>query len=101
MRLGIPRGVENGVTQVGVEQVGAAQQATDLTGYRKWAEVSTLDPYVIASHLLSFRNLIPTHATKIDYPAWSVGLKMAAIPRFHKSAKNGLPGQKEAILLEA
>jgi peptidoglycan/LPS O-acetylase OafA/YrhL len=41
----------------------------------KWADVSTLDPYVIASHLLLFHNLIPTHATKIDYPMWSVGLE--------------------------
>jgi peptidoglycan/LPS O-acetylase OafA/YrhL len=41
----------------------------------KWAGVSTLDPRVIASHLLFFHNLIPTHATKIDYPMWSVGLE--------------------------
>jgi len=41
----------------------------------KWADVSTLDPRVIASHLLLFHNLIPTHATKIDYPMWSVGLE--------------------------
>jgi peptidoglycan/LPS O-acetylase OafA/YrhL len=34
----------------------------------KWTDVSTLDPYVIASHLLLIHNLIPTHATKIDYP---------------------------------
>jgi peptidoglycan/LPS O-acetylase OafA/YrhL len=40
-----------------------------------WADVSTLDPYVIASHLLLFHNLIPTHATKIDYPMWSIGLE--------------------------
>jgi peptidoglycan/LPS O-acetylase OafA/YrhL len=41
----------------------------------KWADVSTLDPRVIASHLLLFHNLIPTHATKIDYPMWSIGLE--------------------------
>jgi len=41
----------------------------------KWADVSTLDPYVIASHLLLLHNLIPTHATKIDYPMWSIGLE--------------------------
>jgi peptidoglycan/LPS O-acetylase OafA/YrhL len=41
----------------------------------KWADISTLDPYVIASHLLLFHNLIPTHATKIDYPMWSIGLE--------------------------
>jgi peptidoglycan/LPS O-acetylase OafA/YrhL len=41
----------------------------------KWADVSTLDPYVIASHLLFLHNLIPTHATKIDYPMWSIGLE--------------------------
>jgi putative ABC transport system substrate-binding protein len=29
------------------------------------------------------------------------GLTVLWIPRFHRSAKNGLPGQKEAILLEA
>jgi peptidoglycan/LPS O-acetylase OafA/YrhL len=41
----------------------------------KWADVSTLDPRVIASHLLLIHNLIPTHATKIDYPMWSIGLE--------------------------
>jgi peptidoglycan/LPS O-acetylase OafA/YrhL len=41
----------------------------------KWADVSTLDPYVIGSHLLLIHNLIPTHATKIDYPMWSIGLE--------------------------
>jgi peptidoglycan/LPS O-acetylase OafA/YrhL len=41
----------------------------------KWTDVSTLDPYVIASHLLLIHNLIPTHATKIDYPMWSIGLE--------------------------
>jgi peptidoglycan/LPS O-acetylase OafA/YrhL len=41
----------------------------------KWADVSTLDPSVIASHLLFLHNLIPTHATKIDYPMWSIGLE--------------------------
>jgi peptidoglycan/LPS O-acetylase OafA/YrhL len=41
----------------------------------KWADVSTLDPLVIASHLLLLHNLIPAHATKIDYPMWSIGLE--------------------------
>jgi peptidoglycan/LPS O-acetylase OafA/YrhL len=41
----------------------------------KWADVATLDPYVIASHVLFLHNLIPTHATKIDYPMWSIGLE--------------------------
>lgn len=41
----------------------------------KWADVSSLDPSVIASHLLFIHNLIPTHATKIDYPMWSIGLE--------------------------
>jgi peptidoglycan/LPS O-acetylase OafA/YrhL len=41
----------------------------------KWFDVSTLDPGVITSHLLLFHNLIPTHAMKIDYPMWSIGLE--------------------------
>jgi peptidoglycan/LPS O-acetylase OafA/YrhL len=41
----------------------------------KWVDVSTIDPSVIASHLLFVHNLIPTHATKIDYPMWSIGLE--------------------------
>jgi peptidoglycan/LPS O-acetylase OafA/YrhL len=41
----------------------------------KWEDVSTLDPAVIVSHLLMFHNLIPSHATKIDYPMWSIGLE--------------------------
>lgn len=41
----------------------------------KWEDVSTLDPTVIASHLLLIHNLFPAHATKIDYPMWSIGLE--------------------------
>lgn len=41
----------------------------------KWADVGTLDLDVIASHLLLLHNLIPTHAAKIDYPMWSIGLE--------------------------
>ena len=41
----------------------------------KWNGVSTIDPYVIASHMLLVHNLIPEHATKIDYPMWSIGLE--------------------------
>jgi peptidoglycan/LPS O-acetylase OafA/YrhL len=41
----------------------------------KWDDVSTLDLGVIFSHLLLVHNLIPAHATKIDYPMWSVGLE--------------------------
>jgi peptidoglycan/LPS O-acetylase OafA/YrhL len=41
----------------------------------RWATVGTLDPAVIASHILFIHNLIPSHATKIDYPMWSIGLE--------------------------
>jgi peptidoglycan/LPS O-acetylase OafA/YrhL len=41
----------------------------------KWKDVSTLDPTVIASHVLMVHNLIPAHAAKIDYPMWSIGLE--------------------------
>jgi peptidoglycan/LPS O-acetylase OafA/YrhL len=41
----------------------------------KWADVSTLDPSVIISHVLLLHNLIPDHITKIDYPMWSIGLE--------------------------
>jgi peptidoglycan/LPS O-acetylase OafA/YrhL len=41
----------------------------------RWKEVGTLDPKVILSHLLFVHNLIPSHAAKIDYPMWSIGLE--------------------------
>lgn len=41
----------------------------------RWKDVATLDPAVILSHLVFVHNLIPEHATKIDYPMWSIGLE--------------------------
>ena len=41
----------------------------------RWKEVATLEPAVILSHLVFVHNLIPDHATKIDYPMWSIGLE--------------------------
>ena len=41
----------------------------------KWGDTSTIDSRIIASHLLFLHNLFPTHATKIDYPMWSIGLE--------------------------
>lgn len=41
----------------------------------RWAAVGPIDFKVVLSHLLFFHNLIPSHATKIDYPMWSIGLE--------------------------
>jgi peptidoglycan/LPS O-acetylase OafA/YrhL len=41
----------------------------------RWQIVGPVDVNVILSHLLLVHNLIPSHATKIDYPMWSIGLE--------------------------
>jgi peptidoglycan/LPS O-acetylase OafA/YrhL len=41
----------------------------------RWKMVGPIDGSVILSHLLFVHNLIPSHATKIDYPMWSIGLE--------------------------
>jgi peptidoglycan/LPS O-acetylase OafA/YrhL len=41
----------------------------------RWKMVGPIDGKVILSHLLFVHNLIPDHATKIDYPMWSIGLE--------------------------
>jgi peptidoglycan/LPS O-acetylase OafA/YrhL len=41
----------------------------------RWQMVGPIDIKVILSHLLLVHNLIPTHAAKIDYPMWSIGLE--------------------------
>ncbi len=41
----------------------------------RWTIVSPIDTKVILSHVLFIHNLIPSHATKIDYPMWSIGLE--------------------------
>jgi peptidoglycan/LPS O-acetylase OafA/YrhL len=41
----------------------------------RWQLVGPIDGSVILSHLLMVHNLIPSHATKIDYPMWSIGLE--------------------------
>jgi peptidoglycan/LPS O-acetylase OafA/YrhL len=41
----------------------------------KWQAVHPIDGSVILSHVLFVHNLIPSHATKIDYPMWSIGLE--------------------------
>jgi len=41
----------------------------------RWTIVSPIDSKVILSHALFVHNLIPSHATKIDYPMWSIGLE--------------------------
>jgi peptidoglycan/LPS O-acetylase OafA/YrhL len=41
----------------------------------RWMMVGPLDGNVILSHLLLVHNLIPTHANRIDYPMWSIGLE--------------------------
>jgi peptidoglycan/LPS O-acetylase OafA/YrhL len=41
----------------------------------RWQQVGPIDGRVILSHLLFVHNLIPSHATKIDYPMWSIGLE--------------------------
>jgi peptidoglycan/LPS O-acetylase OafA/YrhL len=41
----------------------------------RWEGVADLDASVILSHLFMVHNLIPSHAAKIDYPMWSVGLE--------------------------
>jgi peptidoglycan/LPS O-acetylase OafA/YrhL len=41
----------------------------------RWAETTPIDVWVILSHLTMVHNLIPTHATKIDYPMWTLGLE--------------------------
>jgi peptidoglycan/LPS O-acetylase OafA/YrhL len=41
----------------------------------RWKSVGPIDGSVILSHLLFVHNLIPSHATKIDYPMWSIGLE--------------------------
>lgn len=41
----------------------------------RWLSATPIDAKVVLSHLLLVHNLIPDHATKIDYPMWSVGLE--------------------------
>jgi peptidoglycan/LPS O-acetylase OafA/YrhL len=41
----------------------------------RWTIVGPIDGWVILSHLLFVHNLIPSHAMKIDYPMWSIGLE--------------------------
>jgi peptidoglycan/LPS O-acetylase OafA/YrhL len=41
----------------------------------RWTITGPIDGSVIVSHLLLVHNLIPSHATKIDYPMWSIGLE--------------------------
>jgi peptidoglycan/LPS O-acetylase OafA/YrhL len=41
----------------------------------KWEQVGPVDGSVVLSHLLFVHNLIPSHAIKIDYPMWSIGLE--------------------------
>lgn len=41
----------------------------------RWRDVGNVDAGVILSHLLFVHNLIPSHAAKIDYPMWSIGLE--------------------------
>jgi peptidoglycan/LPS O-acetylase OafA/YrhL len=41
----------------------------------RWTITGPIDGGVILSHLLFVHNLIPSHAVKIDYPMWSIGLE--------------------------
>jgi peptidoglycan/LPS O-acetylase OafA/YrhL len=41
----------------------------------RWAEVVPINRNVILTHLLLIHNVIPSHAKKIDYPMWSIGLE--------------------------
>lgn len=41
----------------------------------RWKIVTPIDGWVIASHVLFLHNLFPSHASKIDYPMWSIGLE--------------------------
>jgi peptidoglycan/LPS O-acetylase OafA/YrhL len=41
----------------------------------RWKSVGPINARIILSHLLFVHNLIPSHATKIDYPMWSIGLE--------------------------
>jgi peptidoglycan/LPS O-acetylase OafA/YrhL len=41
----------------------------------RWKMVGPIDQWTILSHALFVHNLIPSHATKIDYPMWSIGLE--------------------------
>jgi peptidoglycan/LPS O-acetylase OafA/YrhL len=41
----------------------------------RWTVTGPIDAKVVFSHLLFVHNLIPSHAIKIDYPMWSIGLE--------------------------
>jgi peptidoglycan/LPS O-acetylase OafA/YrhL len=41
----------------------------------RWTDVDPINRNVILSHMLLIHNLIPSHANKIDYPMWSIGLE--------------------------
>jgi peptidoglycan/LPS O-acetylase OafA/YrhL len=41
----------------------------------RWRIVTPIDRWVVASHVLFVHNLFPSHAAKIDYPMWSIGLE--------------------------
>jgi peptidoglycan/LPS O-acetylase OafA/YrhL len=49
--------------------------AIPATQVGRWKATGPIDASVILSHLLFVHNLIPDHATKIDYPMWSIGLE--------------------------
>ena len=42
----------------------------------RWVPLTARDWPVIGSHLLFLHNLIPSHATQIDFPVWSIGLEV-------------------------
>jgi peptidoglycan/LPS O-acetylase OafA/YrhL len=41
----------------------------------RWQQVGPVDAGIVLSHVLFVHNLIPSHAAKIDYPMWSIGLE--------------------------
>jgi peptidoglycan/LPS O-acetylase OafA/YrhL len=41
----------------------------------RWKLVGPVNAKIVLSHFLMVHNLIPSHASKIDYPMWSIGLE--------------------------
>jgi peptidoglycan/LPS O-acetylase OafA/YrhL len=41
----------------------------------RWDVTGPIDRWIVLSHLFFVHNLIPSHANKIDYPMWSIGLE--------------------------
>jgi peptidoglycan/LPS O-acetylase OafA/YrhL len=41
----------------------------------RWSQSTPVDRWVVLTHLTMLHNLIPSHASKIDYPMWSLGLE--------------------------